>query len=426
MHLFQNKEIKGEMDRMKIWLINNYTALPEHGPMTRQYYFAKELAALGHDVTVFAGSHVHNTDVQLVDGVLWKIWQKNPFCWVYIHTLAYGRSRKKQVFSMFQFYRNMSLAAKYFRENYGTPDVVLGSSAHPLTALLAVRLGKKFHCKSVAEIRDLWPESIVAYGVAGSRNPAVIALRWLERWIYKKADAVIFTMEGAYDYIVERGWEKDVPREKVYYINNGVDLPVFDYNSEHYRLEDKDLDDPSTFKFVYAGSLRKSNHMGLLLDAAKLVKNPKARFLIWGAGDEVEMLRRRVREESITNVILKGSVEKKYIPGIVCRSDVNMLHMGSDEILRFGVSFNKLFEAMAARKPILSGFTTLYNPAQQRNAGLAVSEVTPEQLADAIERFLTMDTEMYQAMCENARCAAEAYDYRQLTRKLIGIIGRIL
>ena len=131
---------------MKIWLINNYTMLPEHGPMTRQYYFAKELSARGHEVTVFAGSHIHNSDIQLVEGERWKIWQEQPFRWVYVHTLAYGKSRKKQVLSMFQFYRNTALAAQHFRKQYGTPDVILGSSAHPLTALLAVRLGQKYHC----------------------------------------------------------------------------------------------------------------------------------------------------------------------------------------------------------------------------------------------------------------------------------------
>lgn len=75
----------------------------------------------------------------------------------------------------------------------------------------------------------------------------------LEKWIYTKADAVVFTVEGAYDYIKEQHWEKEVPRSKVYYINNGVDLELFDYNKEHFRVEDKDLDDPEIFKVVYTG-----------------------------------------------------------------------------------------------------------------------------------------------------------------------------
>ena len=88
-------------------------------------------------------------------------------------------------------------------------------------------------------------------GIAGPYNPAVLALRWLEKWIYKKADAVVFTMEGAYDYIKEQGWERDVPRSKVHYINNGVDLEAFRYNREHFQIDDPDLKNSDIFKVVY-------------------------------------------------------------------------------------------------------------------------------------------------------------------------------
>jgi len=38
--------------------------------------------------------------------------------------------------------------------------------------------------------------------IAGPKNPAVIALRWLEKCIYKN---IVFTMETAYEYIKEQG-----------------------------------------------------------------------------------------------------------------------------------------------------------------------------------------------------------------------------
>ena len=78
-------------------------------------------------------------------------------------------------------------------------------------------------------------------------------------------------MEGAYDYIVEQGWENEIPRSKVYHINNGVDLEQFDYNTEHFRVDDPDLDDPNTFKVVYTGSIRKANGLGILVELQKLI-----------------------------------------------------------------------------------------------------------------------------------------------------------
>lgn len=408
---------------MKIWLINNYTMLPEHGPMTRQYYFAKELSARGHEVTVFAGSHIHNSDIQLVEGERWKIWQEQPFRWVYVHTLAYGKSRKKQILSMFQFYRNTAIAAQYFRKQYGTPDVILGSSAHPLTALLAVRLGQKYRCKSIAEIRDLWPESIVAFGIAGPHNPAVLALRRLEKWIYKKADAVVFTMEGAYDYIVEQGWGKEIPRSKVHHINNGVDLELFDYNKEHFRAEDPDLDDPNIFKVIYTGSVRRVNNLGLLVDAAKCIKDPRVKLLIWGDGDEREALERRVRDEKISNVVFKGKVEKKYIPSIVSRADLNLVHWEQAPLLKYGVSYNKLFDYMAAGRPIFSTVCPGYSIWEKYDCGRDTEDTRPEPLARELEKMAALPPEELSRLGENAREGSRDYDFRVLTQKLLNVIG---
>ena len=415
---------------MKIWLINNYTMLPEHGPMTRQYYFAKELSARGHEVTVFAGSHIHNSDIQLVEGERWKIWQEQPFRWVYVHTLAYGKSRKKQVLSMFQFYRNTAIAAQYFRKQYGTPDVILGSSAHPLTALLAVRLGQKYHCKSIAEIRDLWPESIVAMGVAGARNPAVLALRRLEKWIYKKADALVFTMEGAYDYILEQGWDKDIPRSKVHYINNGVNLEQFDYNKEHYPIDDPALNDPSTFKVVYAGSIRLANGVDAILDCAMCLKDePDIRFLIYGSGGDTEALLARKEACGLDNVLFQGRVDKKYIPYVLSKSDLNLLNYFSAAaaagLYRFGSSQNKIFDYFASGRPVVENTRTSYDLVEKYGCGVCEQIEDGAHYAAVIRRMKELPREEYLRYCQNARRAAEDYDFKRLTDKLMAVIDGI-
>ena len=76
---------------MKIWIINNYAVMPKHGALTRSYQFAKHLTEKGHDVTVFAGSHVHNTEIQLITGKeKFRLEPDCPFPWVHIKTLTYG------------------------------------------------------------------------------------------------------------------------------------------------------------------------------------------------------------------------------------------------------------------------------------------------------------------------------------------------
>ena len=241
---------------MDIWLINHYAVPPQYYPLARPTLFAKHLMNMGHTVTVFAASTVHNSDKNLIsDGSPWREETVDGVHYVYIKCLDYQGSGLKRIYNICEFAWKLPGVCKKFPR----PDAIVATSMPPTSCAVGIHLARKYGCRGVAEIADLWPESNVAYGLAGPKNPAVIALRWLEKWIYKKADAIVFTMEGAYDYILEQGWENEIPRSKVFYINNGVDLEQFRYNREHFQISDPDLEDPDTFKVVYTGSIRKGH-----------------------------------------------------------------------------------------------------------------------------------------------------------------------
>lgn len=404
---------------MRIWLINHYAVPPRYYPLARQNYFAKYLMRAGHEVTIFAASTVHNSDLNLIeDDTPYREDVVDGVHYVLIRCKSYHGNGVSRILNMLEFARKLpSVCDKYPR-----PDAIVATSMPPMSCAAGIKLARKYGCRGIAEIADLWPESIVAYGIAGPRNPAVLYLRRLEKWIYTKSDAVVFTMEGAYDYIKEQHWESAVPRSKVHYINNGVDLELFDYNREHFKAEDKDLEDPETFKVVYTGSIRRVNGLGLLLDTAKEVKNPRVRFLIWGDGDERAALEQRVRDEHIDNVIFKGRVEKKFVPSIVSRADVNIAHCVSAPVDRYGISFNKMFEYFAAGKIVLSDFPTEYNPALQCGAGITVNDVSPANIAAAVDKLAALPEEERRRFEENSRAAAHKYDFKNLTNELLELI----
>lgn len=404
---------------MNIWLINHYAVPPKYYPLARQTYFAKHLMAMGHQVTIFAASTVHNSDQNLItDGSKWREEIVDGVRYVYIKCLDYQGSGLRRVYNICEFAWKLPGVCKKFSK----PDAIVATSMPPTSCAVGVWLARKYKCKGIAEIADLWPESIVAYGIAGPRNPAVVVLRWLEKWIYKKADSVVFTMEGAYDYIVEQGWEKEIPKSKVFYINNGVDLEQFNYNKEHYCIEDEDLNNPEIFKVVYTGSIRKVNNLGLLIDTAKCVHNHQIKFLIWGDGDELLSLKQRLKDENIDNVVFKGRVDKKYIPFIVSKADLNIVHGTNLPLFRFGISPNKLFDYFAAGKPVLVDFSADYNPAVLLEAGAQVVCSDSENIAREIERFASMDIEEIKKYCINAKNAAYEYDFSNLTKKLINVL----
>jgi glycosyltransferase involved in cell wall biosynthesis len=169
------------------------------------------------------------------------------------------------------------------------------------------------------------------------------------------------------------------------------------------------------------------NNLGMLLDAAKIIQNQgekEIRFLIYGSGDESGALKKRCEEENINNVIFKGRVEKKYVPSILKKSYINILHNSSTSLDKYGQSQNKFFEYLAAGKCIVQTYTTGYSICGKFNCGISASIQNAEEIAKSIITACN-DESKNKMMGENARQAAYQFDFNRLTEKLINIIESV-
>ncbi|MBS4025547.1 MAG: glycosyltransferase family 4 protein [Clostridia bacterium] len=406
-----------------IWIFNQYNMPPEHGHLNRHYNFGKYLNRKGYKPVVFVGSSLHNSNIQMIsDNSLYKIYENCDFPYVFVKTCDYAKSRIKRVYAMFEFYRNLLKVTK----NFDKPDFILGSSAHPFAAIAAIKLANKYKCKSIVEVRDLWPETFVAYNIMNKNNPLLRLLYAGEKWIYKNADNLIFTMMGGKDYLKKQGWDVasggPIDLNKVYHINNGVDLEVFDYNKVHNIIDDEDLNDKSSFNVVYTGSIRLINKIGILLDAAKLLKGTNIKILIWGNGDQLSKLRKRVNDEDIDNVYFKGHVDKKFIPYITSHSNLNIIISENMPLFQFGSSMNKMFDYFASGNPTLFTFKVGYSLVSKYNAGIELDDSSANNIAKSILYFKNLNQIDYDEYTKNARRVAEDYSFNNLTNSLIDIL----
>jgi glycosyltransferase involved in cell wall biosynthesis len=414
-----------------IWILNHYATsmFRDHGG--RHYWFAKYLLNKKYKPTIFCASTIHNSD-EVIDTKKKRYisctTDKIPF--VFINTPPYKGNGIKRIFNMMAFYKSLFCITKEYADLYGKPDIILASSVHPLTLVAGIKIAKKMAIPCICEIRDLWPEGFIAYGLLKQNNLLARILYHGEKWIYIKADKIIFTMEGGKDYIVEKGWDKasggPIDLDKVYHINNGVDLDAFNYNKEHYQIEDPDLENKNTFKVIYTGSIRMVNKVALLLDAAKILQEKGVediKFLIWGDGNERKQLEARVKEENLTNVSFKGRVDKNYIPYITSRSQLNIALGETLPLYSFGGSLNKMFDYFAAGKPVLFTFKLGYSIIDRYGAGLELSESSPMKIVESIVYFKNLSEEQYSGYCENAKRAAKEYNFEKLTERLIDVIG---
>lgn len=413
-----------------IWILNHYAGNMLFDKGGRHYWFSKYLERNGYSPVVFCANAKHGAKEQWVESnALWEEKTadeiRTPF--VYVKARLYSGNGKQRILNMFDFYRNVQKAAKEYAGLNGKPDVILASSVHPLTMVAGIRLAKHFGVKCICEVRDLWPEAIVAYSKRITKNSVPARIMYAgEKWIYKKAVAVIFTQEGGPDYVREHRWDSDhggpIDVTKLFHINNGVDLEAFDQNRINFPYSDEDMDDTAHFKVVYAGAIRRINNLGIILDAAKEIRDPSIRFIIFGSGDELEMLNNRVEQEHIDNVVFKGRVNKQYIPSIDSKADLNLVHWEMNPLLRVGESYNKAFEYFAAGKPVFYTIRPGYSIVEKYHCGKLTEGFAATDIARGVEQMANLDDREKKQLAENARCAAEAYDFKRLTQKLIEII----
>lgn len=335
---------------------------------------------------------------------------------------------------MMLFYKNLFPAAKAYARKYGKPDIILASSVHPLTMVAGIQIAKRMKIPCICEVRDLWPEAIFQFGRAREKSILGAALIIGEHWIYRNADALIFTKEGDTDYLKEKGWTTeqggDIDLAKCHYINNGVDIADYEKRIKENPIDDEDLNG-GKFNVTYAGTIRPVNNVGNLLDTAKILAEKgnygDIQFLIYGNGVELPKLQERVKNEKISNVKLKGFVDRKYIPYILNRSSVNMLNYSQGQYnWTRGNSSNKLFEYMASGKPVISTVHMGYSIIKRYQCGVELDEDTPEELAKQIIGLHDMDRNEYEKIGLNAKEGVKEFDFRVLTDKLIKVLESVM
>jgi len=399
----------------------------------RHYTFAENLTQRGFKVSIICSSTIHNSDNIVEtgkDGFVVKMTGKTPF--VFIASSPYKTNSFDRIKNIISFARNVVKLKNKLCKAIGIPDVIIASSPHPLTCVAGLRIGRKLKVPVIVEIRDLWPEAIFFYGTIKPNGLAGRVLAASERQIYRKANALIFTKEGDVDYIKENRWDKDqggdISLDKCFYINNGVNLARFDQHIIENRFDDKDLENDGLFRVIYTGAIRQVNDVGQILDCAVLLKKfPQIRFLIYGEGNQLETLTKRVEDEQLHNVVLKGFVERKYIPYILSKSSVNLLNYSQSKYnwMR-GNSSRKLFEYMASARPIISTVKMGYSLIEKYKCGVELDTCTPEIFAKAVLKLYDMSEEDYYKMCENARKGASDFDFDILSKKLINVINYVL
>lgn len=391
---------------MEIWLINHYAVTPEFSGGTRHFEIGRELVRRGHKLTLFASSFHHNTHkhVRRHVGLSPVIEDYDGLRFVWVPGMGYRGNSVKRLLGMLHFCLMLFPIALKMKPR---PDIVVGSSVHPFAALAGWALARFFGVPAVTEIRDLWPQTLIESGIS-ARHPFILLLAMVERFLYRYSDSIVTLLPKAEDYISARG------AKAVHWIPNGIDMDSY---SPPYLQEESDV-----FTVLYAGALGHANNLEVLIEAARLLEGEPVRFLVVGEGPEKEKLAELSR--GVTNFELRPSVPKREIPELLRSAGALIFHLRSIPVFRYGISPNKLWDYLAAGRPIVFACEAGNDPVAEAGAGLSVPPEDPQALAQAVLTLSQMTPEQRFSMgCRGYEYGLQNHSFRMLGERFEKVLN---
>ena len=345
------------------------------------YDNAVRLVRMGHRVTVltglpnnprgrlFPGYRVRPLTVETMDGlrvVRVASWFR-PNTSAARRLTSYGSLMASQI-----------LAARFGER----PDVVVGSSPPLFQAFAGLAVARLNRCPFVMEVRDLWPENMVAIGAL--RNGAGLRmLTALERLLYRRAARIVAVTQGFKDYIVSKG----VAAERVEVVTNGVDLDLYRVVA-YPEILARELGLFGKFVAGYIGTVGINHGLQTMIDAAERLRDdPDVVLMIVGDGAERPALERQAAQRGLTNIRFLGERGRNEMPEYHALCDA-MLVLLKDSPYFHRVIPSKVFVGMGMAKPIILGVDGEARAIlEDARAGVFVPPENVDAVVDAVRRF---------------------------------------
>jgi colanic acid biosynthesis glycosyl transferase WcaI len=403
-----------------ILFLSNYFPPEVNAPATRLHEHARQWVADGHTVDVLT-SVPNFPEGEVYDGYENRLTEEERDGIRATRVPMYV-SPNEGVIQRTLSYLSFMVSACWYAGRLPTPDVLVATSPQFFAALAGAWVSWWKDVPFVLEIRDLWPESVVAVG-AMNRNLVVRFFEWVEEQLYHAADHIVVVTDAFVDAIAEKG----IPRDKISVIKNGIETDWWEKTLDEERLAALRREHDLKGKFVasYIGTIGMAHRADVLLEAARRCDDPDIVFMVVGAGAKRDELEARQAELELDNFRLVDKVPKEMVPYLLALSDVSVVHLRDDPLFETVIP-SKMFEAMATRTPIVLGVRgEAREIVEEAEAGIPVPPEDPDALIEATRR-LKERPELRAEMAENAAQHVRAhYDREGLAREYASLLADI-
>ena len=404
----------------RLWLINQFANTPDLPGHTRQFEVAAGLVSEGWQVEVFA-SDFNLTQRQyrrLRFPRLWSTERPAFIRWTWLWVSSYSRNNWKRQLNMLSFCLHLALrlgpAALLGRFIGHAPDVILASSPQLPAAFICSWIARLSGIPFVLEVRDLWPQVLIDQGGKSPHSPMVRLLAWMERQVYRHASTVVVLAKGAQHFVRQRGARLTA------WLPNGPDLALF---TPRPLLADRPF-----FTVLYAGAHGDANALDNVIAAARLLAQEQVpvRLRFVGDGPEKQSLIRLA--EDLKSVSFEAPIPKAQIPDLMAEADAILLSLKDVPLFRYGVSPNKLYDAYALGRPVITTVAGAINAeVEDYRLGETAPPGDPKALAAAIKRLMETPRSERQAMANRAiELAHSTYSRQRINAEYNALLLKVI
>ena len=254
------------------------------------------------------------------------------------------------------------------------------------------------------------------------RFPSSILGLELSRWLVNKLDGIVVLT----NFLATRYLELGIPEKRISVVPDAVDLQDFGVFSKSAARQHLGIDE-SIFVVMYVGHMYHWKGVDTLVEAATRLSDNEQIWLIGGTPEELPRIEQLAKQLELTNIHLAGYVPYEHISTYMAAADVLVIpNSGDYDISRFYTSPIKLFEYMAAKRPIVaSNLPSLREIIVHDETALLVQPDNPISLAIAIQR-LQSDSHLSSRLVDNATVLVSKHTWSGRSQRILEFIDSVM
>jgi colanic acid biosynthesis glycosyl transferase WcaI len=403
---------------LRVIVLTHYFPPEVGAPQARLFELARRLVAQGVQVTVVTGFPNYPSGV-VAAGYRGRFAMREDMRGVTVlRTWVFATPNKgfaRRLVNHFSFAVSSLTALR----RAGPADVIFVESPPLAIGLAAFAWSWIKRAPFIFNVSDIWPQSAVEMGAL--RNRAAIGLaEWLERSLYRHASKVSVVTPGIVDKLAARG----VPREKLFLLTNAVDTDVFRPDARDEELAVR-LGVAGRKVFLYAGTHGLAQGLDVVLEAARLTRDPSVLFVLAGEGADKARLEAKARTDAIANVQFLPNQPREAMPRLINLAYATVIPLRRLDVFKAALP-SKMFESMAAERPIvLSVWGEAATLVEDAGCGVVVEPENAAALAAAVERLAADPTEASRLGANGRRYALEHFDRNKVAERFLNLLKEV-